>query len=43
MRIPETLKHRDIPLNQLRQLYPGKRITVGVAIVDEESWKLLLL
>ncbi|KAJ7455375.1 NUDIX hydrolase domain-like protein [Mycena galericulata] len=47
MRIPETLKHRDIPLDQLRQLYPGKRITVGVAIIAESSvhpsWKLLLL
>ncbi|KAJ7475920.1 NUDIX hydrolase domain-like protein, partial [Mycena latifolia] len=34
-----------IPLDQLRELYPGKRITVGVAIVSTNSNppKLLLL
>jgi 8-oxo-dGTP pyrophosphatase MutT (NUDIX family) len=43
MQIPATLKHRGIPLVQLQQLYPGMRITVGVAIVTDQPRKLLLL
>ncbi|KAJ6513153.1 NUDIX hydrolase domain-like protein [Mycena sanguinolenta] len=42
-RIPATLEHRNIPLAQLREVYPGKRITVGIAIVTDQPPKLLLL
>ncbi|KAJ7773384.1 NUDIX hydrolase domain-like protein [Mycena metata] len=42
--VPGALAHRDIPLDALKAQHPGKRITVGVAIVsDDEPRKLLLL
>ncbi|KAJ6609250.1 NUDIX hydrolase domain-like protein [Mycena sp. CBHHK59/15] len=41
--IPPTLEHRNIPLDRLRELYPRKRITVGVAIVSRDQPRKLLL